>query len=95
MALCPSSFPDRYTPERKDYAVLWAARLEAGEAIASANVTVETGDIVVSDIDWNANTVTFWLTDGSPVYQRLAISIVTTATPPRTFQIEATITCYP
>lgn len=93
--LCDYPFPARYTPEAKDYAVDWIDRLQSPEAIAGAIVNVQVGDIVVSDVQHDATTVTFWITGGSPVYQRLVCTVTTNATPPRVYEIQATIACYP
>lgn len=89
------TFPPRYTPERLDYAfVLVDSNVEPWE-ITAATVTAANGDIVVSDVNWDGNTVTFWLEGGTPIYQRLVCIMETDSTPPRTYEIQATIACYP
>lgn len=92
----PYELPARYTPEAKDYGVDWTARLTEGETITVASVAVMDGDIAVSDVDHSNTAVTFWLTGGTAMYQRLVCIVTTSASPrPRIFEIEMTIACYP
>lgn len=88
-------FPARYTPESRLYGMDFSRRLDGGEVIDVPDVNLMDGDIVISDVQSNDTTVTFRLTGGSPIYQRLAIRVTTTATPPNIYQGEATIACYP
>lgn len=88
-------FPARYTPESRLYGVDFSRRLDGSEVIDVPDVSLMEGDIVISDVYNNDSVVTFRLTGGSPVYQRLAIRVTTTATPPNIYQGEATIACYP
>ena len=94
LGLCALEFPPRYTPDSKPYAFKWGDWLQTGETIASATVVTLDGDIVVTDVDWNDTVVTFRMSGGSAVYQRIACTIVTTATPANTAQAQATIACY-
>lgn len=88
-------FPARHTPESRLYGVDFSRRLDGSEVIDVPDVSLMEGDIVISDVYNNNSVVTFRLTGGSPVYQRLAIRVTTTATPPNIYQGEATIACYP
>lgn len=88
-------FPARYTPESRLYGVDFSRRLDGSEVIDIPSVSLMDGDIIISDVYNNDSVVTFRLTGGSPVYQRLAIRVTTTATPPNIYQGEATIACYP
>lgn len=89
------AFPPRFTPEALDYAFHLIDSAVEPWTIASATVEMVEGDLVVSDIDWNADTVTFWLTGGTIIYQRVACTMITNSTPPRTYVAEATIVCNP
>lgn len=88
-------FPPRYTPEELDYAVEWTDWLEPAETIVTATVTLMAGDLTISRISNNDKTVLFWLTGGTTVYQRLAVTIATDNIPARIREIEATIACFP
>lgn len=89
------AFPPRYTPEALDYAFQLVDSAVEPWAIASATVTVAEGDVIISNVSHNDNTVTFWLTGGTIEYQRIVCLMVTDSTPPRTYEMQATIACYP
>lgn len=89
------TFPTRCTPEALDYAFHLVDSAVEPWAIVSATVVMAEGDLAISNVEWNDDTVTFWLTGGTAVYQRLVCTMVTDSTPPREYELQATIECNP
>lgn len=88
-------FPPRYTAETLDYAFTLVDSAVEPWAITSATVELAEGNLTISDVDWNEDTVTFRMAGGTSVYQRVVCKITIDSTPPNIYELQATIACSP
>lgn len=84
------SWPAKDPDETVDYQVDWTDRLEVGETIAASEFILESGDVVLGDMDVVGAFTTVWISGGTLGTVSVVTNRITTSnTPPRVWDKSA------